>query len=305
MNTIRKFSLLQYSVLGTGFTFHNYEISAQAFYRNIDPDIVLDNDFESAGLDMDENGIYDFAFLQVSYTWYTTWPISGYVFRQRIWCGPYGTPANAIVGNDPFIIYDVSFPYALSLGDTIHEDLKFYNWGFQPMAYRTVNELGGQNEGGYWYPEIHNHFLGVRFIDVAGDDHYGWIRCSVLDTGRVLVIKDYAYELTPYAPILAGDTIGGIPVDTADTIEDTTLITETILAQGISLYNFNHTIYIHTTQEFGNNLTITVYDLTGKMIRREESELQYTEVAVDAADGMYIVEVTSEKSKYRKKVFFE
>lgn len=290
-----KFTIAEYSLIAAGFFTVN-NIYAQVIYTDIDPDFILDTDLESEGVDLDNDGEYDFAFLQVSYYW-TTSVFLDLVFYQRIWCGPQSTPANAVAGVDVFSgSYNRYYPYALSLGDTIDENLKFYNWGYQRMAFRTVNSLGGQNEGGYWYPKMQNHFLGVRFIDDAGADHYGWIRCSVLDTARVLVIKDYAYELQPDTPIIAGDTIG-----------DTTTPVQTIehITEGISVYAFHNTIYIHNSETFGEKLSISIYDLAGKLITNQHTTLQYTEIVVQASEGMYIVEVSSEKNMYRLKVFLK
>ncbi|MBK9454600.1 MAG: LysM peptidoglycan-binding domain-containing protein [Bacteroidetes bacterium] len=41
---------------------------------------------------------------------------------------------------------------------------------------------------------------------------YGWIRCSVIDSGRTLIIHDYAYELQPNYPIIAGDTVSYVDI---------------------------------------------------------------------------------------------
>ena len=48
-------------------------------------------------------------------------------------------------------------------------------------------------------------FIGIRFQDGLDRTHYGWIRCDAPDSGRVLVIKDYAYETQAGVGIIAGD----------------------------------------------------------------------------------------------------
>lgn len=63
---------------------------------------------------------------------------------------------------------------------------------------------------GYSGPIAAGNFLGVEgFVavkfDISGNTHYGWVRLDVSSDGSVLTIKDFAYDGTPDATILAGD----------------------------------------------------------------------------------------------------
>ncbi len=49
-------------------------------------------------------------------------------------------------------------------------------------------------------------FLGVKFLDTAGNVHYGWVRVTV--DGIRATINGYAYETIPNNGIIAGDTSG-------------------------------------------------------------------------------------------------
>ena len=57
----------------------------------------------------------------------------------------------------------------------------------------------------FWQDIQTDRFIGIRFQDGLDRTHYGWIRCDAPDSGRVLVIKDYAYETQAGVGIIAGD----------------------------------------------------------------------------------------------------
>jgi len=58
---------------------------------------------------------------------------------------------------------------------------------------------------GNWKDIQTDRFLGIRFQDGLDRTHYGWIRCDAPDSGRGLVIKDYAYETQAGVGSIAGD----------------------------------------------------------------------------------------------------
>jgi hypothetical protein len=72
--------------------------------------------------------------------------------------------------------------------------------GVQPMSIHQ-----GTSEGSYFCPWAFQHspYLGVKFTDLEGNLHYGWVGVSVRkDYGTV--IGEYAYETVPNKPIHAG-----------------------------------------------------------------------------------------------------
>jgi hypothetical protein len=78
--------------------------------------------------------------------------------------------------------------------------------GAQPMLIHK-----GTSEGSYfcpWGEYAHNAYLGVKFADVDGKLHYGWVRVSKR-TDYSAIIEAYAYETVPNKPIPAGITGGG------------------------------------------------------------------------------------------------
>ncbi len=79
----------------------------------------------------------------------------------------------------------------------------------RPFAAGTVVMYGneGTSEGHQLCPNTGDNpsrpFLGVKFLDMSGNTHYGWIR--VTHDGIRGTINGYAYETTPNVPILAGE----------------------------------------------------------------------------------------------------
>lgn len=80
------------------------------------------------------------------------------------------------------------------------------------------NFPGGANPvGGTWASNA-SGFAGVKF-QTGGNTYYGWIRLKWTDTAapapaNTLTAIDWAYNNTPNAPILAGDTGAPIPEPT-------------------------------------------------------------------------------------------
>ena len=62
----------QYSGMAGVLLLMHSDLSAQAIYTDIDPDIVLQFDDETTGVDMDNDGDFDFAFFKLSYYWTST-----------------------------------------------------------------------------------------------------------------------------------------------------------------------------------------------------------------------------------------
>jgi len=270
----------------------NQNSNAQAIYTDLEPDIVLSEGDDIFAFDMDDSGGYDFAFFNWTDTSYTL--PSGYLYLERIWVGPYALNYAAVAGISNYIStagYRY-YPFALSIGEIVNDNLSFQNWFYQRMAFKTTEEDGFEINGGYWYPEVLNHYLGVRFVDSEDCLHYGWIRCDVKDEGRTLIIKDYAYELKCDTGIFAGDTIG----DTT-----TVSITEINTLDAI-VYSFDNSIYV-SLNELVNDVKIYVYDLTGKEIYSGGLTSQITQIELNEVKGIYFIEIVSGEMKFAKMVF--
>lgn len=161
----------------------------------------------------------------------------------------------------------------------------------QTMAYRDILYIGGTfvNYGGYWYPEFLDHYLGVRFKDSDENTHYGWIRCDVKDEGRILVIKDYAYETTPDYPIVAGDTIQFVDIEPISNI------------LYVTVYSFASQVYIVT--DMLNEASYEIYDMQGNQCSFSKiiNKLQIVDVS-NFAKGIYFVNIHQNEKNYSQKV---
>ncbi|HNF72677.1 MAG TPA: T9SS type A sorting domain-containing protein [Chitinophagaceae bacterium] len=290
--TSRKNTLLHYASMAA-CVLSAKTLAAQAVYTDLDPDVVVEMDPEILNIDMNGDGVLDFAFMNEIYTIFT-FDSEPQSYRERIWAGP-KNPNNAIAGslNQFTLSYGglstYYYPFALPFNAPINEALEFQNAGYQRMASRnfTFNfpSLGwGTETGGNWYPEITNYYLGVRFVDTVGCNHYGWIRCDVSEEGRVLVVKDYAYETKCDIGIAAGDIIG-----------DTTVIVgiENQFTDNINIWTTGFTINISAhNQELP--LICTVVSMQGQKVFDARFEQATSEIQLnDVAAGIYIVSISN------------
>jgi hypothetical protein len=298
-----KYKLSDYSAFAITFLCI-HSVDAKVVYTDIEPDYILDSDLDHAVLDIDGNGTGDFWFWNVSY--YTS--DTGLNYIEKLWVGAIGDSRNELAGVSTWPISLYYKPYALTAGLIIDSELSFQNWAYQRMAWKTthLNETwsGGSvyiiHEGGYWYPEKTDHYLGIHFVDGDEKYHYGWIRCSVLDSGRTLIIKDYAYERFVDSAIVAGDLIG---------IEPNINFNHEALQTGITvrpenqtlIYSFNNVLYFNLTLSTGNT-DYVIYSLAGNTVFSGEFNGQYAEINTNLPAGTYIVELLSDGYKHSQKI---
>ena len=291
----RSFTLKEYSGFATAFLFINANTNAQVIYTDIDPDIELNLDGQTAGIDMDNNGTIDFAFLKSSAT-FTTFFVSSDItlYRNAAWVGPF-VSSNFVAGTyfqltESGGIYYI--PYAIEFGNLIDENLSFQNNGFQIMASEMRVASGGLfNARGKWWPDVEDHYLGVRFVDVEEFYHYGWIRCTV-DSAETIIIKDYAYEANANQPIAAGDTISYVSIGDAQN------------NLNLNVYSFGSTVYIKINEKL-NNKSMHIYNLAGREIYSDALKNQFSEINLDTPKGIYLVEIIADEGRYTKKVYLD
>ena len=292
------FTIQKYSGMAGVFLLIPAINHAQAVYTDLEPDIEIQFDEETAGIDMDNNGIFDFAFLKTSGGYYFYWTFTStqvYRFRHRIWAGPQ-IPSNAIAGDYDYDSYAgpiTYFPYALLSGVPINEDLSWQNWGFQIMGSGFYKSNGDWvYRHGDWAHKSDSAYLGVRFIDQEECLHYGWIRCTTADSSKRLIIHDYAYESKCETSIIAGDTIG-----------DTTQVgMEEIDGLMAKVYSFNKTIYIVVNDV--SSLDVEVFNIQGNaLIRQQLRDGSVTINMNQFPSGMYFVKVKSGGMAMVKKLY--
>ncbi len=199
------FKLAGYSSMAGAFILLHGDAGAQIIYHDIDPDTVLSMDDEIYFLDMDLDGANNFYLFKQSFS-----AITEYGIATAVTIGIVGSNINDDVAASYGLTslnssHTTSFfaPYAFEEGESVNITLEFHG-GFDMVHLQdSYSAMGGW---GNWFPDTEDKYLGVRFDDDLGETHYGWIRCSVIDD-YVLIIKDYAYNATPDAPIIAGATL--------------------------------------------------------------------------------------------------
>lgn len=290
-----------YSLLSGAFLLLNQRSDAQVVYTDVNPDTIFDGAGEGAYFDIDLNSIYDFAVLNSSFTFYNVY-FSSIWSRQDILAGPL-ISTNSIAGNS--VHYSTTyggilryFPSALSNGIIISDELEWHNWGLQILAIRDYFNSGA-NIGHClycdWYgvdlPDIIDHYLGIKFIGNDAEMHYGWIRCDVKDDGRTLIVKDYAYEMQPNYPIVAGDTVSYVEINNYENTLDAVV------------YSFDKKLYVQT--RLYSNTLLSIYDATGRIVFK--SQLGSNSEIIDIAqfpDGIYIVTLRQNEKVYSRKISF-
>lgn len=286
-----------YAMAAGCFLCVNHDVLAQVVYTDIDPDIILDEGGEAAELDMNDDGVPDFFFHNNSFQYYDTSWLSVRTMKN-ILAGP-DEMGNALAGisnyfNTGYNGFTWYYPFALEQTIAINEELTWQDTETQIMALRIFSEDGdlvGLGFYCYWSEtETIDKYLGVKFKDLDNQLHYGWIRCDVLDEGRTLIIKDYAYEAIPEYPVVAGDTIHYVNAES--------------LTQGFNatVYAFSNTIYINLN-EVMHDVEVYVYDVAGKQVYSNKIEDQASQIELLKSKGYYFVKLYSNKGELIKKIY--
>lgn len=270
--------------------------NAQAIYTDIEPDIEIQFEGQTAFVDMDNDGTLDFGFLKTSATTSFTLVSSTQIrYLRRFWAGP-EIETNEVAGI--MVTHGAGygttyFPYALYENDEIEEDLSFQNWGYQVLGSGFYLTDGSWNYHlGKWSPDIDSAFLGVHFKGNDDCMHYGWIRCTMADSINRFIIHDYAFESKCETGILAGDTIG-------DTV---TIAIEEINSLNATVYAFNNSVHINLNKAI-RDAKINIYNLNGKMIYSNKINNQFTQIKLDEPKGVYVVKLIAGENQFVKKIY--
>ena len=276
-------------------------VYSQAVYTDIDPDVILEEPGESFGIDLDDDGLNDFNFFNKSFTTTVWYGDIGEV--KVLYAGAFDNEANGIIGQTAYFSgyggYTYYLPVPLESDIVIDSIASFHNANYQTLANEIYKPEFPPTTGhfGYWYPwfgeNISYKYLGIKFTDDDNINRYGWIRCSVIDSGRTLIIHDYAYESKPDTPILTGDTIGDT---TTVSIEEGELF-------GLAVYGFGNSVFINTALK---NVQYKIMNLQGEELLNEQVTSGSSKLDLNTAEtGVYLVECRQEKIRKTFKVFIE
>jgi hypothetical protein len=169
---------------------------------DVTPDITLAATASGSYSDIDLNsdGVIDVSFGIANYS-YTSY---GYTnnFNYASVNGENGSEvltetASLTIGG---YSYDLEIAKALSEGNTIGvSQVTWYSEGY--LGFKGVYSNTNINFGNFISAD---KFVGVKFL-IGANTHYGWIRVALNADASSLVIKEYAYHLTPNTAITAGD----------------------------------------------------------------------------------------------------
>jgi hypothetical protein len=179
MNRAQRLGL--YSIQTSAFLSGNLA-AGQVVYTDIDPDIVLDTDGAYCGVDVNQDGVDDFGFLNFEFAVYSD-SRSSTQLVQELLVGPLPLSISnkiagqfAIVGGFTGTIY-FEIPYALKWNVTIGSELSWQEDNIQQLAaYVGYEDGGGVFLNCHWANE-HNHnnleaYIGIQFHDQNNLLHY-------------------------------------------------------------------------------------------------------------------------------------
>lgn len=281
--------LAQYALLSSAFL-ATHAANADVIYTDLHPDICLTEFNSSAYVDLNADGLNDYRFLNWNkhFTTYNSYGEPMHEFELFVqWVGPAYYGLNRIAGETYFEyrynigVYVYYFPYKLASGDVISSYLNFYpHWINQSMAFKqfTADDDTPRlfDTGGYWAPGAEEQFLGVYFADTNDSMHYGWIRCSIIDTANGLIIHDYAYESEPEKPIIAGATFANAGLTDAGEF---------------TLYTHNNSVYLYVNADTIQNLTLDILDMHGRTVFSCPVEAHFLQQPLQVPNGIYFARI--------------
>jgi len=283
-NKLQQYALLSAAFLAT----HN--AAADVVYTNLEPDIELIQFDTTAKVDVNNDGLDDFEFWNWNkqFATYNSYGEKNEEFNLYVqWVGPDTAGPNRIAGSTySDYVYNVGvfvyyYPYMYNSGDVIafKPDI-FSDWYIQSMAFKKFTS---DNEypklwdtGGFWAPGADEKFLGIYFADAEEKMHYGWIRCTIVDTAAGIIIHDYAYESVPDKPIVAGATFGD-----ADLIGQNNYV----------IYSNSNTLYVYANTTEFPEAVVEVFNLAGQKVFSAQLTDQFSTFSMDLPRSVYIAQV--------------
>jgi Secretion system C-terminal sorting domain len=225
-------------------------LHAQIVYTDI-PDATPSATFS---LDLNNDQIDDFAIY--------------YAALDRVMC----TPANNNAYSGEFVAGEY-LPWALSQSASICDSL---------MTWYDANNPGTMAWGtsiGNWVGET-DKYLALKLV-VGANTYYGWARLDILPTSTSFTVKDYAYESTADACILAGEITLGLHENSS---------------QNVAAIFPNPVVSVATIQTTRNldNANLTICNAFGQAVRQVKNISGQRVVLSrgDLASGMYFIRLT-------------
>ncbi|MEZ5013792.1 MAG: T9SS type A sorting domain-containing protein [Chitinophagales bacterium] len=286
-----KCTLYKYSLSAIAFlTFRNSGLS-QITYYDVDPDAIIDSDNSTYYLDINGDEVNDFLFIYSEFSLYS-WPIHTYLHRRDIIAVPLGV-SNAIAGTVGY--HDTAsggtswyYPFALEEATLINGDMQWQTYLFQVLGASTYLVGGGGNfyaDNANWFnADLHetvDHFIGLKFKDSNDYLHYGWIRCDVIDSGRSLIIKDYAFNEEPDKGIYSRGLVSSVDTDQFSLL---------------NLAYYGNTIRIDCSNTF--IIELEIWSLSGEQLYVKNAVVCPVDIDISNLPvGLYVITLIADNSK--------
>ena len=234
--------------------FFNSRLYSQIIYTDI-PDATPNATYP---LDLNNDTIVDF--------------LIQFDLGDKVVCTPQND--NAYSGN---FVGGVHLPWALSESTPICDLLATWYGATTPGTMAWGTSIG------YWVGATDN-YLALKLL-VGTTTHYGWVRLDLLGTSTSFTIKDYAYQSTPNACILSGQT----------TLDRSDNSSKTIFS--IFPNPFISSTTIHTNGNL-QNATLTIYNFNGQILKQVTTiSGQTVSISRDnLPSGLYFIRLTEENN---------
>ncbi len=285
--------LVNYSLFASGVLAFSNPVSGQAIYTDIDPDIILTEDGEWKYIDLDNDGLDDVG-LQFSLVTTTSWSVVLGHFNIELT----GENKMAIVYGDPCLLYS-SF-YEVTCYIEMHSVADVFSSGNQ---IGPSNDWGQINRVKYsWqcgpygdacsqnYFQNHSspvdeQFFAFRLLEP--DLNYCWLR---------LYWADEELLLTGYACDTTGNLLHILVPEETDTQNE--------LNQSVQFNVTNNILHIHS-DIFIDLATISIFDLSGKMVFNATFGGTEMSIQLSAAKGLYLVWFNSSDTELTRKILLK
>jgi hypothetical protein len=198
--------LLSYAAAATGTVLLSAAPSASAeiIYTPSNTPLALNQQNKGpvfTTLDLNNDGVPDFTFAMSSTAHFSS---SGYTTRFKFYFKliPGQTGNQAVQGSQ------APTASAVPAGVTIGPKEKFAS-GDLYLVHQAYSRSGGTAQNSGTWQKVEFGYVGLKFL-IDGQVHYGWARVKFpYPYGyKYPSIYGYAYESTPNAPIVAGQTSG-------------------------------------------------------------------------------------------------
>ncbi len=272
--------ILKYTTVAGSVAAFTGAASAQIIYTDINPDETYTED-QFYLLDVNNDATDDFMIAQ---------------FDTVITYGSFTFPAEGVVllttGSNGAMDSAGQVPYltALNLNDAIDNTQNFtVSTSSSPLvAGAYVNSPFGGSPIGPWIDAV-DHYMGLTFL-IGANFHYGWCRMSVASDGLSFTVKDYAYESTAQAGILAGNdgTNTGISED---------------ISNQIGIQTINNSVAIDVLNDNLTNGRVEVISLSGQTVFSKALNNKETIDLNGYTSGIYFVKVSFDQGQVNRKLF--